>query len=512
MLRGVCRCPPPSQPKRISQKAYRCVTPPCPGGTVRKGRLCVATDDENRETPPAGPGCLPGWHLHNGKCRRIAGTGCPDGTYRTDGRCVPLPPPPGSPALPAPQRAAAADDDSPYEPDEVLVEIPGTSPQQVANRLINAFGLVTLSQTRLDILGTSLFRFRIPANRTVEDVVASLSREPGVETSQPNWRYTLNDGATAAVPLDAARSSPASTRTTLPQYALDLIDARKANAISRGTDVLIAVIDTGIEEDHPEIAGSIAGQFNTFPSKDIIPDTHATAIASIMTAKRELAGIAPGARILSVQAFTPTVGKSAAADRPSKPQQKMNGGRGTSQRIVAGLNWSLLKGARIVNMSFSGPPLDTLAGKMIAKGSEAGVIFIAAAGNGGPEAPPAYPAADPAVIAVTAIDAHKNLYANANVGTYIDIAAPGVDVMAAAKGGTYDLASGTSFAAAHVSAVTALVLGHASGLGRDRVVAQLKETASDLGPPGEDEQFGAGCINALRALIGMSVETSVGQQ
>lgn len=416
---------------------------------------------------------------------------------------------------PAPPHAAATvAEDSPYEPGEVLVEIPGASPQQVANRLISTFGLITLSQTRLDILGTSLYRFRIPAGRTLEDVVASLAREPGVETTQPNWRYTLNDGAAAAPPTEAVQSAPVTqvAHSTLPQYALDLIDARKANEISRGDNVLIAVIDTGIEENHPEIAGSIAGRFNTFPSQPIIADTHATAIASIITAKRELAGIAPGARILSVQAFTPTSNTAQATDARAATAPQRSGGKGTSHRIVTGLDWSLLKGARIVNMSFSGPPLDALAGKIIAKASHAGVIFIAAAGNGGPTAAPAYPAANPTVIAVTAIDKAKNLYADANIGDYIDVAAPGVDVMAAASGGAYDLASGTSFAAAHVSAVTALMLSHTPGLSRDRIVAQLKDTALDLGTPGADERFGAGCINALRALLGTAVETSVGRQ
>lgn len=530
-----CLCPHGAQALRIGRNRYRCTFRPvrCPAGTIRKGRRCITIEDTHPTPPASGPHCRKGWIVRDGRCHPIVNTACPAGTSRKNGRCMSPPPPPASTSGPSvPTRAGAAtNDDGPYEPDEVLVEITGPSPQQTATRLINAFGLATLSQTRLDVLGTSLYRFRIPSNRTVEDVVATLAREPGVATSQPNWRYALDDGArdngtrddgaAAPAPIDTARPapdparapSPAPAHTTLPQYALDLIEARKANAITRGTGVLIALIDTGIEEDHPEIAGSIAGRFNTFPSQGIIADTHATAIASIITARQELAGIAPGARILAVQAFTPTAEqKSGTADPSTNAAQHDDGGRGTSHRIAMGLNWSLLKGARIINMSFSGPPLDTLAGKLIAKGSEAGVIFIAAAGNGGPSAPPAYPAADPAVIAVTAIDDHKRLYTHANIGPYIALAAPGVDVMAAAKGRAYDLASGTSFAAAHVSAVSALLLGHASGLRRDQVVTRLKDTALDLGPPGVDEQFGAGCINALRALLGLSSATSLGQQ
>ncbi|MFV0368362.1 MAG: S8 family serine peptidase, partial [Hyphomicrobiaceae bacterium] len=87
----------------------------------------------------------------------------------------------------------------------------------------------------------------------------------------------------------------------------------------------------------------------------------------------------------------------------------------------------------------------------------------------------------------------------------------GVDIMTANPGGTYDLASGTSFAAAHVSAVAALLLAKSSRLDRDKLLAQLKATATDLGPPGPDEKYGAGCVNALRALTRQAVMTS-GQQ
>ncbi len=70
--------------------------------------------------------------------------------------------------------------------------------------------------------------------------------------------------------------------TRLPQYAFGLIDAPRANAISRGADVLAAVIDTGIAETHPELANVVAGRFNAFPAEPFAPDTHATAIASIV--------------------------------------------------------------------------------------------------------------------------------------------------------------------------------------------------------------------------------------
>ncbi|MCB1528561.1 MAG: S8 family serine peptidase [Hyphomicrobiaceae bacterium] len=505
-----------------------------------------------RPDPVPPRGCRKGYELRNGKCYRLTdGTsGCPSGTIRKNGRCIS-----GSPAAtvsgekpPLPEPAlSATDTDSPFEPDEVLVEISGTAPQQTANRLINAFSLTTLSSTRLTMLGTNLYRFRIGSGQTVEQVVTAIAREPGVETSQPNWRYRLNQNPPAALPRTAtddiaadrsatakktsdpwakwgARKAPQQKeqtsqpqdgqqqplqpvvgkqrRETLPQYALGMIDASDALRISRGQGVLVAIIDTGIDEKHPELEGTIAAHFNAFPSKPLTPDRHATGIAGIITAKNQLAGIAPDARVLAIQAFTPT--------KPTNEQRDI-GGAGTSHRIVVGLNWALMKGARVVNMSFAGPKMDAQVARLIVKGNEAGVVFVAAAGNGGPTAPAAFPAAHPSVIAVTAIDSGRQLYRHANLGRYVDLAAPGVDIMAASPGGNYDLSSGTSFAAAHVSAVAALLLAKSSRLDREKLLSLLTSTATDLGPPGRDEQFGAGCVNALRALTGQAVLTS-GQQ
>lgn len=543
MRHGACSCPPPSTPQSIGRNSYRCVVPPCPKGTKRSGRLCLPTATPDPQTPqcppdthrigrrcggdarpdptPPGPVCRKGWQLRGGKCSRVIGSACPHGTRRDDGRCrripstaipgIPVPPPLAAPQPPA---AAATLDDAPYEPGEILVEIASATAQQVSSRLIGTYSLTTLSRTQLNMLGTSLYRFRIPASREVEAVAADIAREPGVETSQPNWRYSLNQrqptvlinddgGATPQQVTEPKSVAAASPAEALPQFALDMIDARKALNVSRGANVLIAIIDTGIEETHPELTGTVAARFNAFPSQPFVPDTHATAIAGIVAAQRNLAGIAPDARILAVQAFTPTgkgdKGNKVAADA-------MDSGRGTSHRISVGLDWALMKGARVVNMSFAGPREDSLVARLIAKGDEAGVIYVAAAGNAGPKAPPAYPAAHPAVIAVTAIDEQRQLYSHANVGDYIALAAPGVDVMAPAAGNAYDLETGTSFAAAHVSAVAALVLSTSPAIGRERLLARLKSTAADLGPPGTDPEFGSGCVNALRAVTEQSIQ------
>jgi subtilisin family serine protease len=127
-------------------------------------------------------------------------------------------------------------------------------------------------------------------------------------------------------------------------------------------------------------------------------------------------------------------------------------------------------------------------------------VVVAAAGNGGADAPPAYPAAYDDVLAVTATDSADSLYAQANQGTYIDIAAPGVDVLSPSLDSAYSMTSGTSFAAAHVSGVVALMLSRNPGMKPADIRRALKAGAADLGKPGIDAEFGAGLVDALSAL------------
>jgi subtilisin family serine protease len=166
------------------------------------------------------------------------------------------------------------------------------------------------------------------------------------------------------------------------------------------------------------------------------------------------------------------------------------------------LDWATSKGARVVNMSFAGPP-DPLMARTMASARQKGAILIAAAGNAGPKSPPLFPAADPNVIAVTATDADDHLFPMANRGAYVAVAAPGVDILVPVPGGSYQVSSGTSFAAAYVSGVVALILERRPRLLPDAAKRILLATAKDLGPKGRDDQFGAGLIDAYQAIMSL---------
>jgi subtilisin family serine protease len=213
-------------------------------------------------------------------------------------------------------------------------------------------------------------------------------------------------------------------------------------------------------------------------------DVHGTAVAGIIAAHAELVGVAPQTHILSFRAFGVTDPKL--------------GVRGTTYDIVAGIEWSEHHGARIINMSFAGPP-DPALSRELAEGARRGEIFIAAVGNQGKSAKPLYPAADENVIAVTATDRNDQIFKDANQCPVACVAAPGVDVLVAKPGNAYGFLSGTSMAAAHVSGVVALLLDAKPDLTGKAIRALLFKAAKHL-DTGDTTSASIGMVDAYETL------------
>ena len=161
--------------------------------------------------------------------------------------------------------------------------------------------------------------------------------------------------------------------------------------------------------------------------------------------------------------------------------------------LIAALKWMGDNGVKIVNMSIAGPR-DDLVREKIEELSGKGMIFVAAAGNEGPLAEPAYPAAYPEVIAVTAVTQDKRNYRYANRGGHIDVAAPGVDIWTAVPGGKEGYHSGTSFAAPHVTGILALLPRDNPAANKNDILDGLPVV--DLGTPGRDPVYGRGLLVA----------------
>ena len=163
--------------------------------------------------------------------------------------------------------------------------------------------------------------------------------------------------------------------------------------------------------------------------------------------------------------------------------------------LVRALNWLVEQKVIVINMSLAGPDNKILA-LAIQKTIQSGIAITAAAGNEGPAAPPAYPAAYPDVIAVTAVDNAQKIYRWANRGAYIDFAAIGVGVLTARSTGGLGKETGTSMAAPKVTAAVACI---ANGTQQPlpAMLEALKQHVIDLGAPGRDPVFGDGLLNSF---------------
>ena len=352
---------------------------------------------------------------------------------------------------------------------EVVIEVAGRPTPQQVDALARRHRLNREESQSFDLTGTTMFRWTIPDNRNVSTVIRSLEADAEILSVQPNYRYTTQQ----------SRSGEGI------QYAVAKLRLTRAHEISRGDRILIAVIDSGIDADHPELKGKIADSFDPAGGSGEA-HAHGTGVAGAIVARDRLTGVAPNARILAVRAFDPD-GASA---------------EGTTFSILKGLEWSVQKGARVINMSFAGPK-DPIMARILSAAHKKGVVLIAAAGNAGAKSPPLYPAADPNVIAVTAIDAQDRLFKMSNRGHHVAVSAPGVDVLLPTTAGSYQMSTGTSFAAAHISGVAALILEREPGLSQDSVRRVLLSTARDLGPEGRDKEFGAGLADPFRALVSL---------
>lgn len=268
----------------------------------------------------------------------------------------------------------------------------------------------------------------------------------------------------------------------------------KANLIPKSSTsslVNIAVLDSGIDLSHPDLKDNIKGAYNAISRKVSANDDygHGTHVAGIIAATNNsigVVGVAPTANLYAIKVLN-SVGNGYVSD------------------LIEGIEWSITNGMNVINMSLGVSDSPALHDAII-KANQANIILIAAAGNN-PNEMVKYPAAYPEVISVVATDYNDQISTVCPKGK-IDISAPGVDIYSTFKYGNYSLSTGTSMAAAHVTGVTALLLsttskGDLNGDGKTtflEVKQKLQSSAKDLGTIGIDDIYGAGLLDAYKAV------------
>ena len=242
----------------------------------------------------------------------------------------------------------------------------------------------------------------------------------------------------------------------------------------------VAVVDTGIDFRHPDLAPNYKGGWNAIVSTATPLDDqgHGTHVSGTIAAVKDLkgvVGVAPSVDLYGVKVLD-------------------KNGSGQYSWVVAGIEWAVMNGMDVINMSLGGGSGTEALRQIMIKSKEMGVAVVCAAGND--SGPVNYPAKYPEAIAVSASDSSDKIAYFSSRGPEIVVIAPGVNVYSTRKGGGYTTMSGTSMACPHTAGLAALAVG-AGVHGSDAVRAALKAAATPL-PGLTPVQQGAGLVNAAK--------------
>ena len=310
-------------------------------------------------------------------------------------------------------------------------------------------------------------------------------------------------GVVAVEPDHAVRVSGTNDPGRSAQWALTQLDYEGLWPTNDGTGVCVAVVDTGTQTTHPDLAGLVVGTADFTGEGPADGYGHGTHVAGIVGATANngvgVTGAAPGVDLLSVKVLA-------------------SNGSGLSSWTADGIIWAVDHGATVLNLSLgaSCPPaqstgcVSTAMQTAISYAQSNDVLVVAAAGNDGdPNGPSAgnwsWPAAYTwpiAVAATTSSSAHSGFSTSAS---YVDVAAPGTSIYSTyltSVNGGYAYMSGTSMATPYVTALAALLRGAHPGETATQIKARITSTATDLGAPGPDPDFGWGLINPAAATAG----------
>ena len=294
------------------------------------------------------------------------------------------------------------------------------------------------------------------------------------------------------------------------QWGYQKINAPGAWDTTRGsTSIKVAVLDTGIDPNHPELRGKVAGDYDFVNDDDnaAADHPHGTHVAGTVAANTNnstgVAGTCPNCSLLI-----------------AKVSNQNN--EFTYADLIAGINWASANGANVINMSLGGNQSSTALQQAIDNAWNRGAVLVASAGNAGTNGTQRFPAAYNSVIAVGATDSNDaratwddpnttDRVEGSNAGNWVDVAAPGKGIYSTtgsfywpwtqAYVGTYASWDGTSMAAPHVSGLAGLIFSKGGFMvDNAHVRNRIESTAKDLGTTGRDDVFGHGRINAQAAL------------
>ena len=364
-------------------------------------------------------------------------------------------------------------------PGQLLVQTRfGADPNAVAKALSNngASEKKQISQIRVHVL-----KVPEPAIDRVQQALSSTGLFTFVERD--------HIARTVATPNDPDFTS---------QWHLSKIQASSAWNMTTGlSSVTIAFADTGVYPTHEDLVSKLLPGWNFLTGNNNTADGngHGTATAgSAAAATNNGVGV-------SALGWSNTVMPLVVADST---------GYAYYSNIASAITYAADHGARIINISIAGTSADSTLQSAVSYAWNKGTVVFAAAGNSSSSSPN-YPAACTNAVAVSATDANDNLSSYSNFGNWIDLSAPGDNILTTNNGGGYGYWAGTSFASPIAASVAALVLSVKPSLSASALVTLLEQNSDDLGAPGYDSSFGWGRVNAYRAVtaaMNVTVDTT----
>lgn len=365
--------------------------------------------------------------------------------------------------------AMAADGVSKFVADELLVQFNAGVSTEKAKGLFKSHGATFMDEN----MPIRVHRIRVPENAR-DKVKAALSKNPNVSFAENN--YIAESGF---IPNDIRYSS---------QWHLPKISAPEGWDITTGSNSEpIAIIDSGVDGSHPDLAGKVVTGFNFLTDNTDTHDVlgHGTAVAGTAAAgSNNITGVA-----------------GLAWENPIMPLVVLNSNDyATYSDIAQAITYAVDMGVRVINISIGGSSSSYSLQNAVTYAWNNGAIVFACAHNYSTNSP-YYPAACENAIAVSATTASDTLAGFSNFGSWIDISAPGTSIFTTTKGGGYGSWSGTSFSSPLAAGLAALIFSANPQLSNADVVNVIKQNADDLGVLGFDTSFGYGRINVQQSLI-----------
>jgi len=292
------------------------------------------------------------------------------------------------------------------------------------------------------------------------------------------------------------------------QYAIGMLDLTNAWQLSEGSsEVMIAIIDSGIDTDHEEFIGRISTLSYNSRTKLVglshVEDDngHGTAVAGVIGAikgnQKGIAGIIQHASLLVIKANN--------ADNTTTEADESDTFSDSS--IIEGIRYATAQGADVINLSLGGKSSNSLVQNAIYDARDAGVIVVASSGNFNETNPDTgvpvkiYPASYQGVISVGSVDSNQILSTFSMYNDMVDVVAPGEGIVTTGMDNTYITANGTSFSAPMVAGVIGLMLSYLDGFTDEVILSKLINSSSDLGTIGYDIYYGNGLIDAYQAML-----------